>query len=131
MTYTGGTTGRPKGVLATHRARAVTAHTVMVEEAIDERDMVGVVTPMFHVAALNIMFQPAILAGATVTMLSPWSADGFPRHGAAHADDGEFHGADPGDPGGAGSEIRSARLSQLDSNAASPARRCPIGRSAR
>jgi acyl-CoA synthetase (AMP-forming)/AMP-acid ligase II len=59
MTYTGGTTGRPKGVLATHRARAVTAHTVMVEEAIDERDVVGVVTPMFHVAALNIMFQPA------------------------------------------------------------------------
>ncbi len=77
MTYTGGTTGRPKGVLATHRARAVTAHTVMVEEAIDERDIVGVVTPMFHVAALNIMFQPAILAGATVAMLSPWHVDGF------------------------------------------------------
>ena len=77
MTYTGGTTGRPKGVLATHRARAVTAHTVMVEEALDERDIVGVVTPMFHVAALNIMFQPAMLAGATVTMLTPWSADGF------------------------------------------------------
>jgi acyl-CoA synthetase (AMP-forming)/AMP-acid ligase II len=77
MTYTGGTTGRPKGVLATHRARATTAHTVMVEESLDERDVVGVVTPMFHVAALNIMFQPAILAGATVTMLAPWSADGF------------------------------------------------------
>ncbi|MCW5773761.1 MAG: acyl--CoA ligase [Rhodospirillaceae bacterium] len=77
MTYTGGTTGRPKGVLATHRARNATAHTVMVEEAIDERDIVGIVTPMFHVAALNIMFQPAVLAGATVTMLAPWSADGF------------------------------------------------------
>jgi acyl-CoA synthetase (AMP-forming)/AMP-acid ligase II len=77
MTYTGGTTGKPKGVLCSHRARAVTAHTVMVEEAIDERDVVSVVTPMFHVAALNIMFQPAILAGATVAMLSPWSAAGF------------------------------------------------------
>ncbi|MEQ8702259.1 MAG: class I adenylate-forming enzyme family protein [Bauldia litoralis] len=77
MTYTGGTTGRPKGVLATHRARAVTAHTVMVEEAIDERDIVGIVTPMFHVAALNIMFQPAVLAGATVTMLSKWDVDDF------------------------------------------------------
>jgi len=77
MTYTGGTTGRPKGVLVDHRARAVTAHTVMVEEAIDERDVVGVVTPMFHVAALNIMFQPAILAGATTTMLSKWSVEGF------------------------------------------------------
>lgn len=72
MTYTGGTTGRPKGVLCSHRARATTAHTVMVEEALDERDVIGVVTPMFHVAALNIMFQPAILTGATVTMLSKW-----------------------------------------------------------
>jgi acyl-CoA synthetase (AMP-forming)/AMP-acid ligase II len=79
MTYTGGTTGRPKGVLASHRARAVTAHTVMVEEALDERDIVGIVTPMFHVAALNIMFQPAILAGATVTLLSQWSAEGFAK----------------------------------------------------
>ena len=77
MTYTGGTTGRPKGVLASHRARAVTAHTVMVEEGLDERDIVGIVTPMFHVAALNIMFQPAILAGATVTLLSQWNVDGF------------------------------------------------------
>lgn len=77
MTYTGGTTGRPKGVLTSHRNRAITAHTVMVEEAIDERDVVGIVTPMFHVAALNIMFQPAILAGATVTLLSKWSVADF------------------------------------------------------
>ena len=77
MTYTGGTTGRPKGVLCSHRARAVTAHTVMVEEAIDERDVVGIVTPLFHVAALNIMFQPAILAGATCTFLTKWDPADF------------------------------------------------------
>ncbi|MBZ0215473.1 MAG: AMP-binding protein, partial [Fimbriimonadaceae bacterium] len=77
MTYTGGTTGRPKGVLFSHRGRAVTAHTVMVEEAIDERDIVGIVTPLFHVAALNIMFQPAILAGATTVFLPKWSPEAF------------------------------------------------------
>ena len=77
MTYTGGTTSRPKGVLVSHRNRAVTAHTVMVEEAIDERDVVGIATPMFHVAALNIMFQPAILAGATTTLLSKWDPGDF------------------------------------------------------
>ncbi len=77
MTYTGGTTGYPKGVLASHRARDITAHTVMVEEAIDERDVVAIVTPMFHVAALNIMFQPAILAGATTVLLSQWSPAAF------------------------------------------------------
>ena len=79
MTYTGGTTGLPKGVLASHRARAVTAHTVMVEEKIDERDIVGIVTPLFHIAALNIMFQPAILAGATVTLLSKWESADFAK----------------------------------------------------
>ena len=77
MTYTGGTTGRPKGVLFSHRGRSVTAHTVMVEEAIDERDVVAIVTPLFHVAALNIMFQPAILAGATTVFLTKWSVEAF------------------------------------------------------
>ena len=79
MIYTGGTTGLPKGVLASHRARAVTAHTVMVEEHIDERDIAGIVTPMFHIAALNIMFQPAILAGATVALLSKWEPADFAK----------------------------------------------------
>lgn len=77
MTYTGGTTGKPKGVLVSHRNRAITAHTVMVEEAIDERDVVAIVTPLFHVAALNIMFQPAMLAGATTALLTKWSAEDF------------------------------------------------------
>ncbi len=77
MTYTGGTTGRPKGVLCSHRNRATTAHTVVVEEALDERDVVAIVTPLFHVAALNIMFQPAVLVGATCVFVTPWSVEGF------------------------------------------------------
>jgi acyl-CoA synthetase (AMP-forming)/AMP-acid ligase II len=89
MTYTGGTTGRPKGVLCSHRARDVTAHTVMVEENIDERDVVAIVTPMFHVAALNIMFQPAILAAATTVFVTRWSPEAFvevvSKHGVTAA----------------------------------------------
>lgn len=77
MTYTGGTTGRPKGVLMNHRARAITAHTVVVEEHLTAEDVVGIVTPLFHVAALNIMFQPAVLIGATSVFVTPWSADAF------------------------------------------------------
>ncbi len=77
MTYTGGTTGRPKGVLCSHLNRYITAHTVAMEEALDERDVVGIVTPLFHVAALNIMFQPAMLVGATTVFLNKWSVEGF------------------------------------------------------
>ncbi|TFZ04415.1 AMP-binding protein [Ramlibacter rhizophilus] len=77
MTYTGGTTGRPKGVLMNHRARAITAHTVVVEEHLTAEDVVGIVTPLFHVAALNIMFQPAVLIGATSVFVTPWSADAY------------------------------------------------------
>lgn len=77
MTYTGGTTGRPKGVLCSHLNRYITAHTVAMEEALDERDVVGIVTPLFHVAALNIMFQPAVLVGATTTLLTKWSPEDF------------------------------------------------------
>lgn len=84
MTYTGGTTGRPKGVLCNHRARALTAHTVMVEEALDERDRVAIVTPLFHVAALNIMFQPAILAGATTLFLPKWDPAAFMALASRH-----------------------------------------------
>lgn len=77
MTYTGGTTGRPKGVQMNHRARAVTAHTVAFEERLTDADVVGIVTPLFHVAALNIMFQPAVLVGATCVFVTPWSPDAW------------------------------------------------------
>ncbi|MBH1963030.1 MAG: AMP-binding protein [Comamonadaceae bacterium] len=77
MTYTGGTTGRPKGVLMHHRARDVTAHTVVVEERLTPEDVVAIVTPLFHVAALNIMFQPAVLIGATSVLVTPWSPEAF------------------------------------------------------
>ena len=77
MTYTGGTTGRPKGVLVSHRAREVTAHTVVVEERLVPEDVIAIVTPLFHVAALNIMFQPAVLIGATSVFVTPWSPTAF------------------------------------------------------
>lgn len=85
MTYTGGTTGRPKGVLVSHQGRGITAQNVMVEEGLDERDVVAILTPMFHAAALYMMFQPAVLIGATSVFLTKWSVEGFmdivERHG--------------------------------------------------
>ncbi|HWH82748.1 MAG TPA: AMP-binding protein [Burkholderiaceae bacterium] len=77
MTYTGGTTGHPKGVLMHHLARDITSHSVVVEEHLDASDVVAIVTPLFHVAALNIMFQPSVLIGATTVFLARWSPTAF------------------------------------------------------
>jgi fatty-acyl-CoA synthase len=83
MTYTGGTTGRPKGVLMNHRARAITAHTVVVEERLGAEDVVGIVTPLFHVAALNIMFQPAVeQEKITAAFMVPTQANALVNHPA-------------------------------------------------
>src|SRR5690625_1874947 len=84
MTYTGGTTGRPKGVLADHRSRSVTAHTVVVESGLNENDVVAIVTPLFHVAALNITLQPAVLVGATIVLQTKWDVREFARLTAEH-----------------------------------------------
>ncbi len=74
MTYTGGTTGRPKGVLASHRARSLSAITAALEFGISERDVTLVATPLFHVAGLYVWFTPNILAGASCVLLEKWDA---------------------------------------------------------
>jgi acyl-CoA synthetase (AMP-forming)/AMP-acid ligase II len=77
MTFTGGTTGFPKGVLVTHRARYTTAVTCGVEFGLDERDICMIATPMFHAAGLFVWFQPAIMLGCTCVMMGGWNAGRF------------------------------------------------------
>jgi fatty-acyl-CoA synthase len=77
MTFTGGTTGFPKGVLVTHRARYTTAVTCGAEFGIDEHDICMVATPMFHAAGLFVWFQPAVMLGCTCVMLGGWNVERF------------------------------------------------------
>ncbi len=74
----------------------------MVEEAIDERDVVAIVTPLFHVAALNIMFQPGD-AGWRSTVFMHALDRRRPSWTMRRADwhHRGFHGADPGKHAGA------------------------------
>jgi indoleacetate---CoA ligase len=66
--FTSGTTGTPKGALLTHGA--LTAHAAGTAKVLrmTATDEVLTVTPMFHVAGLNLLTTPALSIGATVAV---------------------------------------------------------------
>ena len=85
MTFTGGTTGRPKGAVVSHTARFASAASTAREHQVTAQDVVGVVTPMFHAVGLMIWYQASILAGSTAVIFRKWDPAEFiaetERHG--------------------------------------------------
>lgn len=77
MTFTGGTTGGPKGVVVSRRARLVSAEATAREHGLTDEDIVGVVTPMSHAVGLMIWWQAAILVGATSVIFRQWGPADF------------------------------------------------------
>ncbi|MGH7003472.1 MAG: class I adenylate-forming enzyme family protein, partial [Alphaproteobacteria bacterium] len=77
ITFTGGTTGFPKGVVASHGARSLIAATVVEPFELTPRDTAVLCSPMFHLAGLCSWFYPAMSAGTTVVMLPKWDPEIF------------------------------------------------------
>lgn len=73
MCYTSGTTGRPKGVVYSHRSQLL--HTLVVSQPVclgaSERDVVLPIVPMFHANAWGVPYVAA-LAGANQVHAGPY-----------------------------------------------------------
>ena len=68
IAFTSGTTGTPKGAVLTHGALIANAAGTADVLAMTAADEVLTVTPMFHIAGLNLLTTPALSIGATVTV---------------------------------------------------------------
>ncbi|MBT1001985.1 long-chain fatty acid--CoA ligase [Paenarthrobacter sp. DKR-5] len=66
--YTSGTTGRPKGALLTHGNITWNCINVIVDFDFSSADVALMISPMFHVASLDMGVLPTLLKGGTVVL---------------------------------------------------------------
>jgi len=76
LMFTSGTTGEPKGALATHRARMIWVLNATVQYGLDERDRYLGTMPQVHSAGLTFTLMH-LYAGATVRIMPHFDAAGF------------------------------------------------------
>ena len=77
ITYTGGTTGFPKGVVVNHASRIIGSIRAEREFDIKASDINCCSTPLFHIAGLFVWFQTCIKMGCTCIFLPRWSPEDF------------------------------------------------------
>ena len=68
--YTSGTTGNPKGALLTHGNITWNCINVLVDFDFSSTDVALMISPMFHVASLDMGVLPTLLKGGTVVLES-------------------------------------------------------------
>jgi 3-(methylthio)propionyl---CoA ligase len=68
LCYTSGTTGRPKGVLYSHRSTVIHAYAIALPDVLDLRATSRIlpVVPMFHVNAWGVPYATALTGAALV-----------------------------------------------------------------
>jgi len=71
IAYTSGTTGKPKGVLISHRSRTIQFYTSSIEWGLGTGRTSIAVAPMYHGAGFLFGYTPVAMGG-TVAMLRRW-----------------------------------------------------------
>ncbi|KAD4060019.1 long-chain-fatty-acid--CoA ligase [Arthrobacter yangruifuii] len=66
--YTSGTTGQPKGALLSHANLAWNCYNVLVDYDVSGTEVALMISPMFHVASLDMGVLPVLLKGGTVVL---------------------------------------------------------------
>ncbi len=75
ITFTGGTTGRPKAVVVSHRARYLSAEFGVDHFGLEPDDRVGMLTPLFHAAGLLVWLNVTVLTGLPCWMPGQWDPE--------------------------------------------------------
>lgn len=74
--FTSGTTGKPKGVMLSHRARALTCYSTALDYGIGPGRRTMAVAPMYHGAGFSFAYT-AVFCGATISVLRSWDPADF------------------------------------------------------
>lgn len=75
MIYTGGTTGKPKGVIISHEAVNTNALNTITGWSLGEKDCTINYMPLFHTGGINVLSLPLLMVGGTVVIGNKFEAE--------------------------------------------------------